>query len=95
MAIDSNEPLLKQTLKTVGLMVGGCVLFVGTMSIIAVGVVGHVVGSSSTESSSATDSTLVPADHVHGDMAVPHEIRVDSMHNKMKTALPPRTPHQI
>ncbi len=41
-----GEPILKKTLVTVGAMVGACVAFVGTISVVAVLVVSHVVGPS-------------------------------------------------
>jgi hypothetical protein len=41
-----SEPILKKTLVTVGTMVGAWVAFVGTVSLVAVVVTSHLVGSS-------------------------------------------------
>jgi hypothetical protein len=46
-----SEPILKKTLVTVGAMVGACVAFVGTISLVAVLVTSHVVGASDSSAS--------------------------------------------
>ena len=59
-----NEPILKKTLVTVGTMVGAWVAFVGTVSLVAVLVTSHFVGSSagaSDASGSATTASPAPA----------------------------------
>jgi hypothetical protein len=56
-----SEPILKKTLVTVGAMVGACVAFVGTVSLVAVFVTSHVVGASGDTGggASATSGTAV------------------------------------
>ena len=56
-----NEPILKKTLVTMGTMVGAWVLFVGTVSLIAVLVTSHVVGSSGVSDSSGSGGASVTA----------------------------------
>ena len=53
-----SEPILKKTLVTVGAMVGACVAFVGTVSLVAVLVTSHVVGSSG--ESRDSNATITP-----------------------------------
>jgi hypothetical protein len=50
-----SEPILKKTLVTMGKMVGAWVLFVGTLSFLAVLVTSHVVGASPGGTSAASD----------------------------------------
>ena len=49
---ESGSSLARQTLRTVALLVGACVLFVGALSIIAVAVTSKAVGPRATEASS-------------------------------------------
>ena len=52
----TTEPTLaRRTLRTVALLVGACVLFVGALSVIAVGVTSRAVGGGATEART-TDS---------------------------------------
>ena len=68
--ISSNtDSLLKRTLVTVAAMVGACVVVVGTLSLIAVLVVGKAVGD--TSGAASEGPTLVPADKVHGSSPKP------------------------
>jgi hypothetical protein len=55
-----REPILKKTLVTVGTMVGVWVAFVGTVSLIAVLVTSHVVGSSAEASTGEGSTTASP-----------------------------------
>jgi hypothetical protein len=57
-----NQALLKRTLVTAGAMVGACVLFVGTVTLIAVGIVGHAVSGTSGAASDAgpAATTAIP-----------------------------------
>jgi hypothetical protein len=55
-----SEPILKKTLVTVGAMVGAWVAFVGTVSLVAVLVTSHVVGSSGEASDTGGSVTTVP-----------------------------------
>jgi hypothetical protein len=64
-----SEPILKKTLVTMGKMVGAWVLFVGTLSLLAVLVTSHVVGASPSGSGAASDpstsgaNTTAPGTH--------------------------------
>jgi hypothetical protein len=52
-----SEPILKKTLVTVGTMLGAWVAFVGTVSLVAVLVTSHVVGSSGEVNASEGSTT--------------------------------------
>jgi hypothetical protein len=54
-----SEPILKKTLVTVGAMVGAWVAFVGTVSLVAVVVTSHVVGSAG-GAGDTNGTTVVP-----------------------------------
>ena len=56
-----NEPILKKTLVTVGTMVGAWIAFVGTVSLVAVLVTSHVVGSSGGAGDTGGSVTTNPA----------------------------------
>lgn len=47
----SEANLTRQTLRTVALLVGACVLFVGALSVIAVAVTSRALGGGATEAS--------------------------------------------
>ena len=63
--MNSDQDLLKKTMKTVGVMLGALALFMGTLTLLVVVVVGQAVGPRSS-SSSSEDSKIVPASNVHG-----------------------------
>ena len=49
----ANEPsLARQTLRTVALLVGACVIFVGALSVIAVAVTSRALGAGASERTS-------------------------------------------
>jgi hypothetical protein len=49
-----NQALVKRSLLTAGVMVGSCVLFVGTLTLMAVTIVGHAVSPPGGDGASAT-----------------------------------------
>jgi|HubBroStandDraft_1064217.scaffolds.fasta_scaffold179182_2 hypothetical protein len=52
-----NRSLMRRTLITVGAMVGGSVVLVGTLTLVASSVAGRVVAPSASDSSGSTSST--------------------------------------
>jgi hypothetical protein len=62
-----NRTLLRRTLVTMTAMVGGCVVVVGTITLVAVSIVGHASSPrSETEQNGGGSAGLVPAANVHG-----------------------------
>ncbi len=59
-----GSELFRKTLKTIGLMLGACVAFVGTITLVALFLVGRAVGSGHP---SDTGPELVPASKVPED----------------------------
>jgi hypothetical protein len=55
MSNDSSLSLTRRTLRTVALLVGACVLFVGALSIIAVAATSRAVGARGDSKEAATD----------------------------------------
>jgi hypothetical protein len=49
----TDSSLAKQTLRTVALLVGACVLFVGALSLVAVAVTSRALGGSASEARSS------------------------------------------
>ena len=58
-----NQVLLRRTLVTAGTMLGGCVLIVGTLTLIALAIVGHAMAPADDASADAGAS---PALTAHG-----------------------------
>jgi hypothetical protein len=52
-----NRALLRKTLVTMGAMVGACVVVVGSLTLVAVGIAGHAVGGA--DQSQTGDAGLV------------------------------------
>ena len=70
-AVD-NRTLLRRTLITASAMVGGCVVIVGTISLIAVAIVGKASSAQAEPEQGGTGSgAVVPASNVHGSMPGP------------------------
>ena len=63
-----NQVLLRRTLVTAGTMLGGCVLIVGTLTLIALAIVGHAMAPAEDTSSDAGAS---PALTAHGKPGAP------------------------
>jgi len=55
-----NQVLLRRTLVTAGTMLGGCVLIVGTLTLVALAIVGHAVSPAQDD---ATDAGATAAAH--------------------------------
>jgi hypothetical protein len=64
-----NQVLLRRTLVTAGAMVGACVLVVGTLTLVAVTIVGHAV-SASNQTDGLTDAGGSPVQIPHGKTAI-------------------------
>jgi hypothetical protein len=58
-----NQVLLRRTLVTAGTMVGGCVLIVGTLTLVALTIVGHAV--SPAEDAVSVDAGAAKATAAH------------------------------
>ena len=63
-AID-NQALLRRTLLTVGAMVGACVFVVGTLTLVASALVGHIVGPQDGASDGGGAAAVSPATPLH------------------------------
>jgi hypothetical protein len=62
-----NRTLLRRTLVTMSAMVGGCVVIVGTITLVAVTIVGHASSPrSDSEPGGGGSGAVVPAANVHG-----------------------------
>jgi hypothetical protein len=62
-----NRTLLRKTLVTMSAMVGGCVLVVGTITLVAVVIVGRAASPhADSEPGAGGPGNLVPAGNVHG-----------------------------
>ncbi len=62
-----NQALLRRTLVTAGTMLGGCVLIVGTLTLIALAIVSHAVAPAQ----DASDAGVSPALTAHGKPGAP------------------------
>jgi hypothetical protein len=61
-----NRTLLRRTLVTMGAMVGACLAFVGTLTLVAVLMAGKAVAPPNAEADKSGDGKTVPATAVHG-----------------------------
>jgi hypothetical protein len=62
--MESEAPLLKRTLLMVAAMVASCIVFVGTLSLVAMLIVSKAVGPAGASAANAPE--IVPAANVHG-----------------------------
>jgi hypothetical protein len=58
-----NRALLRRTLVTMGAMVGACVVVVGSLTLVALGITGHVVGGSDPAGASPDAGLVVLGSH--------------------------------
>ena len=56
MSTANDASLVRQTLRTMGILVAACVLFVGVLSVIAVAVTSRAVGASSSPAVEAKET---------------------------------------
>jgi hypothetical protein len=69
-----NRTLLRRTLKTMGVMVGACVLVVGSITLVAASVVAKASPHAEAETSgSGPSGGVVPPANVHGPM-IPNRV---------------------
>jgi hypothetical protein len=84
--METSDNILLKTLKTMGVMVGACVAFVGTLTLIALVIVRSAVGPSEKD----TAPGLVPASKIEGQRPL------DTPPKKSEKAdLPPRANRAI
>jgi hypothetical protein len=55
--VSTEQELVRRTLRTVALLVGACVLFVGVLSVVAVAVTSRAVKSGATEARTSDAAT--------------------------------------
>jgi hypothetical protein len=53
-----NQVLLRRTLVTAGTMLGGCVLIVGTVTLVALSIVGHAVAPAQADGDAGVSTAL-------------------------------------
>jgi len=57
----NNQVLVRRTLITAGTMVGGCVLIVGTLTLVALSIVGHAVSPAQSDASADSGAAALTA----------------------------------
>lgn len=57
MSSENTDDLMKRTVRMVAVLVGSCVVFVGTLSLLAVLVTNFAVGGSETKTKTSSDTT--------------------------------------